>query len=138
MKHQGFKGGKIIGAGGGGFFMMAVPENVKSYISKIHDLGYRHLNWKFEFNGTHLIEIVQNKIGKGLPNFGVVPYRSGENMYLFANIAKAKRLLNWKPKVSLKSGVISLIDNIDYWAQAPVWDPDSISVATKKWFEYLS
>ena len=66
-----------------------------------------------------------------------IPKRPGEPDCTWADISKAKSLLNWKPKVSLKSGVNSLIDNIDYWAQAPVWDPDSISVATKKWFEYL-
>ena len=66
-----------------------------------------------------------------------IPKRPGEPDCTWADISKAKNLLNWKPKVSLESGVNSLIDNIDYWAQAPVWDPDSISVATKKWFEYL-
>ena len=66
-----------------------------------------------------------------------IPKRPGEPDCTWADISKAKNLLNWKPKVSLESVVNSLIDNIDYWAQAPVWDPDSISVATKKWFEYL-
>lgn len=66
-----------------------------------------------------------------------IPKRPGEPDCTWADISKAKNLLNWKPKVSLEKGVNSLIDNIDYWSQAPVWDPDSISVATKKWFEYL-
>ena len=59
LKKLGSPGGKIIGAGGGGFFLMAVPENVGKYLSKINDLGYRHLAWKFEFSGTHLIDLVK-------------------------------------------------------------------------------
>jgi len=46
--------------------------------------------------------------------------------------------LNWQPKVSLEEGVRVLLDNINYWREAPVWDEKSIAVATKKWFEYLS
>ena len=66
-----------------------------------------------------------------------VPKRPGEPDCTWADITKAKSLLNWKPSVSLRKGVASLLEDIDYWAEAPVWDPDSISVATKKWFEYL-
>lgn len=57
LKKLGSTGGKIVGAGGGGFFMMAVPGNVDIYHSKINDLGYRYLDWKFEFKGTHLIDV---------------------------------------------------------------------------------
>lgn len=57
LKKIGSPGGKIIGAGGGGFFMMAVPDNVESYISKINNLGYRNLKWEFEFSGTHIIDM---------------------------------------------------------------------------------
>ena len=55
----------------------------------------------------------------------------------WADISKAKDLLNWQPKVTLQEGVKKLLDNIDYWKDAPVWDEKSISVATKKWFDYL-
>tara|TARA_B100001123_G_C15337776_1_gene1033545 strand:+ start:3773 stop:4762 length:990 start_codon:yes stop_codon:yes gene_type:complete len=67
-----------------------------------------------------------------------IPKRPGEPHCTWADISKAKTLLNWQPKVSLKEGVGILLDNIDYWRDAPVWDKDSINKATKKWFEYLS
>jgi len=57
LKKLGSPGGKIVGAGGGGFFLMAVPKNIDLYLAKIKDLGYRYLDWKFEFNGTHLIDL---------------------------------------------------------------------------------
>ena len=44
LKKLGSPGGKIIGAGGGGFFMMAVPDNVSNYINKIKDLFLSNLS----------------------------------------------------------------------------------------------
>jgi len=66
-----------------------------------------------------------------------IPKRPGEPDCTWADISKAKKLLKWSPAVSIEQGIKNLIDNIDYWSKAPVWDPDSISIATKKWFEYL-
>ncbi|MBH30587.1 MAG: NAD-dependent dehydratase [Candidatus Marinimicrobia bacterium] len=67
-----------------------------------------------------------------------IPKRPGEPDCTWADISKAKKLLNWQPKVSLEEGVAILLDNIDYWREAPVWDKESIATATEKWFEYLS
>jgi len=67
-----------------------------------------------------------------------VPKRPGEPDCTWADTSKAKKLLNWQPKVSLEEGVGILLENIDYWREAPVWDEKSIAVATEKWFEYLS
>lgn len=67
-----------------------------------------------------------------------IPKRPGEPDCTWADITKAKKLLGWKPKVGLKEGVGILLDNIDYWKEAPVWDKNSIKKATQKWFEYLS
>ena len=45
--------------------------------------------------------------------------------------------LGWKAKVTFEEGVQKVLDNIDYWKEAPVWTPDSIGVATEDWFKYL-
>ena len=66
-----------------------------------------------------------------------IPKRPGEPDCTWADISKAKKLLDWYPKVSLKDGVCILLENIDYWQEAPVWDEKSIAVATEKWIEYL-
>ena len=67
-----------------------------------------------------------------------IPKRPGEPDCTWADISKARKLLNWQPKVGLEEGVSILLDNIDYWQEAPVWDKQSIAKATQKWFQYLS
>jgi nucleoside-diphosphate-sugar epimerase len=57
-----------------------------------------------------MIENVRDSIGKGKPKFGMVPYRIGENMELYANISKAKKLLGWKPAITLENGLRKTID----------------------------
>lgn len=66
-----------------------------------------------------------------------VPKRPGEPDQTFADISKIRERLGWAPKVGIEEGVALLLENIDYWRDAPVWDPDSIAEATKDWFKYL-
>jgi UDP-glucose 4-epimerase len=66
-----------------------------------------------------------------------IPKRPGEPDCTFADITKIKSELGWEPKVSLKDGVEIILRNIDYWKDAPVWEPNSIKEATKLWFKYL-
>jgi UDP-glucose 4-epimerase len=47
------------------------------------------------------------------------------------------KLLGWKPGVTIEEGVNILLKNIDYWRNAPVWNPESIADATQDWFKYL-
>jgi UDP-glucose 4-epimerase len=66
-----------------------------------------------------------------------IPKRPGEPDCTFADTKKINTLLGWKPKVSFEEGVKIMLDNIDYWREAPLWEPDSIAEATKDWFKYL-
>lgn len=66
-----------------------------------------------------------------------IPKRPGEPDCTHADISKIRKLLGWEPKVSFEEGVKILLENIDYWKNAPVWTPETISEATKEWFEYL-
>ena len=61
----------------------------------------------------------------------------GEPNITHADIKKAKKILKWRPKISLKEGVNKVVENIDYWKNAPLWTPKNISIATKNWFKYL-
>jgi nucleoside-diphosphate-sugar epimerase len=58
-----------------------------------------------------VVELVRSSVGLGVPEFGKVPYRTGENMELFADVLKAKNLLNWKPMTSIEQGLDSVIND---------------------------
>lgn len=66
-----------------------------------------------------------------------IPKRPGEPDCTFADTARIKRDLGWHAKISFEGGVKIMLDNIDYWRDAPVWTPDSIAKATQDWFKYL-
>lgn len=66
-----------------------------------------------------------------------IPKRPGEPDCTWADIAKITAELDWKAKVSFEEGVAKIVADIDYWKDAPLWDPESIASATKTWFEYL-
>jgi UDP-glucose 4-epimerase len=67
-----------------------------------------------------------------------IPKRPGEPDCTWADISKISSELDWRPRVSFEEGVAKILGDIDYWRNAPLWDPDSIAKATKTWFEYLS
>jgi len=85
-------------------------------------------------NNTYSVNRLVELLGSDVVH---IPKRPGEPDCTWADTDKAKKLLDWQPKVSLEKGVSILLDNIDYWREAPVWDKDSIANATEKWFEYL-
>jgi UDP-glucose 4-epimerase len=66
-----------------------------------------------------------------------IPKRPGEPDCTFADIGKIKRLLGWSPRTSFEDGVAVMLENIDYWSEAPVWTVDGIRTATADWFKYL-
>ncbi|MEI6764116.1 MAG: SDR family oxidoreductase [Bacteroidota bacterium] len=66
-----------------------------------------------------------------------IPKRPGEPDCTHADISEIKKVLNWKPLVSFEEGVKIMLENIEYWREAPLWEPESIAEATKSWFKYL-
>lgn len=67
-----------------------------------------------------------------------VPKRPGEPDVTWADISKIKSQLNWQPRVSFEEGVSLMLEEIENWRDAPLWDPQSIEQATKTWFQYMS
>ena len=67
-----------------------------------------------------------------------IPKRPGEPDVTHADTARIAQLLDWRARVPFEAGVRTMLANIDYWREAPVWNPDSIAAATKAWFDYLS
>jgi UDP-glucose 4-epimerase len=79
---------------------------------------------------NRLVELLRGEIT-------YIPKRPGEPDCTWADITKATKLLNWEPKVGLEEGVDILLNNMEYWADAPLWDEKTIAKATKSWFKYL-
>ncbi|MDA9633217.1 GDP-mannose 4,6-dehydratase [bacterium] len=79
---------------------------------------------------NHLIKLIKGDVVH-------IPKRPAEPQTTWGDISKAKKILKWKPKITIEVGIKNLIKNIDYWKKAPVWNPKSISKATKLWFKYL-
>ena len=67
-----------------------------------------------------------------------IPKRPGEPDCTWADIAKIRSELGWEPKVSFAEGVQNMMENLDYWRDAPVWTVDTIKEATADWFRYLT
>ena len=57
-----------------------------------------------------VILCVKDIIGKGEPIFGGISYRQGESMELYANIEKAKRILDWHPDYHFKRDLKKVIN----------------------------
>ena len=66
-----------------------------------------------------------------------VPKRPGEPDRTFADTRKIGKLLGWTPEVEFPDGVQTMLRNIEYWRNAPVWESSSIAEATRDWFRYL-
>ena len=67
-----------------------------------------------------------------------IPKRPGEPDCTFADVQKISQLLGWEAKVSFEEGVQIMLQSIDLWHDAPVWNEKSIAKATRDWFRYLS
>lgn len=80
---------------------------------------------------NRLIELLQGEVV-------TMPKRPGEPDCTWANISKIQRELKWSPKVSFEEGIRRVLDQIEYWREAPLWDIESIQKSTKPWFECLT
>jgi UDP-glucose 4-epimerase len=104
-------------------FLAAAESNAHQDIFNVGSGGTYSVNRLVELLGGPVVHI---------------PKRPGEPDCTYADTAKIRQRLNWKPEVSLEDGVARMLACIEGWRQAPVWTPASISDATKEWFQYLS
>ena len=58
----------------------------------------------------YVTELVKSFVGNGNPNYGALDYRKGENMELYADIRKAKELINWQPKTRFNEVLSKIVD----------------------------
>lgn len=73
----------------------------------------------------------------GSPEVAFIPKRPGEPDVTHADVSRITEALDWRTKVPVEDGVKALLENIEYWRDAPVWTPDTIKEATVDWFKFL-
>ena len=103
-------------------FFMAAKTNLSS---RIYNLGAGNPQ-----SIKYLTELLQ-----GSKVF--IPKRPGEPDCTWADISLIKNELGWYPQISFENGVQIILENIEYWKDAPLWEINSISKATKTWFEFM-
>ena len=60
-------------------------------------------------NIRKVILFIKNKINLGKPIFGKISLRKDEILRLYPDTSKAKKILNWEPKISFQKGIDILI-----------------------------
>lgn len=103
-------------------FITAAAANVSNEIFNVGSGNTYSVN--------HLVELLGGEIV-------YLPKRPAEPDCTFADTRKIREAIGWQAEVSLEQGVVNILENIEYWRQAPVWTPDNIAEATKDWFRYL-
>ena len=90
-------------------FVKAIYKSMinKVAIGHIINIGYgRPLKVK------KVILLIKNIIKQGKPQFNQIKLRQDETMVLYPSIKKAKKILNWKPKINFNYGIKKMI--LDY------------------------
>lgn len=103
-------------------FAAAMASDVSGEIANVGSGGTYAVNRLVELLGGDVVHI---------------PKRPGEPDCTFADVTKIERLLGWRAHTSLEDGVARMLERIDDWRDAPVWEPDSIARATSSWFTHL-
>jgi len=66
-----------------------------------------------------------------------IPKRPCEPDCTWADVGKVESELGWKPTVAFDQGVRRMMEDIEFWRDAPLWEPQSIARASETWFRYL-
>ena len=103
-------------------FIKAAESNVSGEVMNVGSDNHYSINYLVKLLGGSIVNI---------------PKRPGEPDCTFADINKIKQLLNWMPKVTFEEGVSNMLEIIDNWKDAPIWDADTIDQATSTWFNFL-
>ena len=103
-------------------FYLSIKKKVKNQIFNVGSSNPKSVN--------DLTDILK---GKKI----YIPKRPGEPDITYADISKIKKFLNWSPLINFDMGIKNVLENINYWKSAPLWNKNKIKKATKNWFKYL-
>ena len=96
-----------------------ITHSVLSRVIKKGNLTWTHHNGIVNHYGDGsgdpikirtIIDKIVSITGSGTPLYGERKYREGESMSLYANIDKARKLLNWEPKINIDDGLNKTIN----------------------------
>ncbi len=87
----------------------AVKAIIKSIYSTKANGKIINIGFGKAFNLKKIIHKIQNITKGGKINFGKIKMRPEENQITFPSITRAKKILKWRPKVSLNKGLNSTI-----------------------------
>lgn len=104
-------------------FYTAAQSNLMGEIFNVGSGGHYSVNRVIEILGGEVVYI---------------PERPGEPNCTFADVNKIHKCLGWEAQTSLEEGVAILLESLNDFQDAPVWNPETIAKATEKWFLYLS
>ena len=62
------------------------------------------------FKIKKIINTIKLKIKKGIPEFGKLKLRKEENLVTYPSVLKSKKLINWKPTIKFKKGIMQTIN----------------------------
>jgi len=80
-------------------------NNLSVTNGKIINIGYGR-----SFKVKKIINLIKLKIKKGIPEFGKIKFRHEENFVTYPSILKSKKIIDWKPRVEFKKGIIKTIN----------------------------
>lgn len=129
----------IVGTGEQTRDFTYVTDIVDAFVTAAKSDNPRIIGQRFNVGSEHtysvnrLVELLGGKDAEVVH----IPKRPGEPDCTWADTKKINDMLGWHPQVTLEEGVHHILENIDYWRQAPVWTPETIKDATKDWFKYL-
>jgi len=84
-----------------GIFNLMINNQTKG---EIYNIGFGK-----PIQTKKIIFLIKNSIKKGIPDFGKIKMRKEENMTTYPSIKKIFGIIGWKPKITLKAGIIKTI-----------------------------
>ncbi len=103
-------------------FYTAAQSNLSNDFMNVGSSGHYSVN--------RLVELLKGPVT-------YIPKRPGEPDCTFADVSKIGVKLGWKAKIPFEEGVGRILERIDDFRDAPLWEPTTIQEATKSWFQYL-